>query len=178
MDPMLGWLLFATWCVFSVRALAGAFLKWRRAANEQEKDTARRCAVIAAIRALLIALGLRLLTWFARVYVFALWYQDLGYGNRYWTEFNTKMLLFWVAFVPVAIFYAANAYALRGLFAPDGRITKLLFRAGAAVLCLGGALYFGFDAELYWDDLLLFLHQQPFRQTDPVFAKDTGSSVF
>jgi uncharacterized membrane protein (UPF0182 family) len=117
------------------------------------------------------------------------WFRSLGFERVFTTRLVAKALLgAGVGAFAFAFLYANLRIAQRGvvpnpLFVklnPESTavdITKLVRRlATPAVLLV--ALLFGLGAMGGWLDVLRFLNQTPFGQTDPVFGRDVSYYVF
>jgi uncharacterized protein len=127
----------------------------------------------------------------ASVWTDVLWYQQLGYTSVYTTELLTKIGLFLIGAVVMAIAVAASltvAYRSRPVYAPVSTEQASLDRyretleplrrlVGIAVPA-GLALFAGSAASQQWQTFLLWWNGVPFHQTDAQFHLDIGFFVF
>jgi len=122
-----------------------------------------------------------------------LWFENLRYSSVFWTMLLSKFgfgAAVWLVFILILFFnlYAANRLsqgsgpkmdfkADGGYFARlglSGKSTSLLF----IVVMLLISLVVASKGSYQWDMFLRYLFQQPFGNTDPIFAKDIGFYVF
>ena len=96
-----------------------------------------------------------------------LWFDAMGYANRFWTEVLVKAGLALFGGV-VAVLFAG------GLFWRPSRTPKAFAAATGVVAAIFGA----FVAEASWDTVLLFWHRVSFGIKDPVFGFDVGFFLF
>jgi uncharacterized protein len=125
------------------------------------------------------------------VYVDYLWYDSTRYTEVFWTEVQTRALLFAVGgvgtggLVSLAIYLA---YRHRPTFRPMSleqqnleRYRQSLEPRRTLVLTVVGVLvglFAGFAAQGNWQTWLEFRNGQPFGQVDPQFGKDISFFVF
>ena len=119
------------------------------------------------------------------VYINWLWFGDVGYRGVYTTVFWTRVVLFFVFGIAMALIIGGNlviAYVLRPPFRPMSaeqqnieryRVMleprRMLILAGIGVIALFSA---GLSAQGNWSTWQLFLHGGSFGVTDPQFHKD------
>ncbi len=139
-----------------------------------------RAWVLLAVVLLVVMFGGALLA----LYIDALWFSEVGYFSVFSTRLSTQVVL--GATVGVALFAWLAAHVLvasrrRLTLVPPpwdtllaGRPIRPLLLAGAAVIAAAQ----GLQAAGQWQTYLLFAHQVPFGQTDPVFGEDLGLYVF
>jgi uncharacterized membrane protein (UPF0182 family) len=130
------------------------------------------------------------------------WFSTIGYVGVFWTVFATKALLFTTVFALSALLLFVNAtvavslasrrrVGLPAAFA-GGHATlsgtpadvlalvspllrrRLLILAVALVI----ALLIALGESGQWDEILRYLYQVPYGQTDPLFDKDIGFYLF
>jgi hypothetical protein len=145
--------------------------------------------VIGAIAVLLVlftAIGT-----LTNVYVDYLWFAETGFTEVFWTELQTRVLLFAVAGVAIGGLVAAAvylAYRYRPTFRPMSLEQQNLERyrqsleprrglvLTAIAVVLG--LFAGFTAQGSWETWLGFRNSTDFGRTDPEFGIDLSFFVF
>ncbi|MCW2676061.1 MAG: conserved rane protein of unknown function, partial [Modestobacter sp.] len=125
------------------------------------------------------------------VYVDYLWFDETKYTEVFWTEVQTRALLFAVAGVATGGLTALAvylAYRFRPAFRPMSLEQQNLERyrqsleprrkvvLTAIAIVLG--LFAGFTAQGSWQTWLMFRNATDFGQTDPQFGKDISFFVF
>jgi uncharacterized membrane protein (UPF0182 family) len=117
------------------------------------------------------------------------WFRSLGFERVFTTRLVAKALLgAGVGAIAFAFLYTNFRIAQRGVV-PNPLFVKLnpesaavditqLVRRLATPAALVVALLFGLGAMGGWLDVLRFLHQTPFGETDPVFGRDVSYYVF
>ncbi|MFI7496480.1 UPF0182 family protein [Kocuria sp. M4R2S49] len=125
-----------------------------------------------------------------QLYTDVLWYDQLGYLSVFVTENVTKIIIFVVAAVLVAVLMFASlflAYRNRPITAESivddnlRRYQEALEPVRKIVMVVVPVLFGLFAASTamtQWDTVLLFLNQEPFGQEDPQFGLDLGFYVF
>ncbi|WP_199276519.1 UPF0182 family membrane protein [Arthrobacter sp. CAN_A2] len=127
----------------------------------------------------------------SQVYADVLWYNQLGFLEVFVTENLTRIVLFVVAFLlmAAAVYFSLRiAFRNRPIYAPDSAIQDNLNRYQAQLepirrlLMLGipvvlGA-FAGTAASSQWQQVLLFLNQEPFNRQDPEFGLDYAFYMF
>jgi uncharacterized protein len=141
---------------------------------------------IAVLLVLFTAIGT-----LTNVYVDYLWFDETGYTEVFWTELQSRALLFAVAGVATGGLTALAiylAYRFRPTFRPmsleqqnlERYRQSLEPRAGwvltAVAVVLG--LFAGFTAQGSWETWLTFRNSTDFGQTDPQFGLDISFFVF
>ncbi len=147
-----------------------------------------RALVITAIVLVLAFFGL---TTFANFYTNVLWYRDIGFGGVYSRLLWTKIALFGIFGVLMAVVVAANmviAFRVRPLFHPQSPEQSGLDRYRQAVtpirtwLVIGVGVLLGLFAGTSgageWRNYMLWRHGVPFERNDAYFNKDIGFFVF
>ncbi len=139
-----------------------------------------RAWVLLAVVLLVAMFGGALLT----LYVDALWFSEVGYFSVFSTRLSTQLIL--GATVGLTLFAWLAVHVLLAsrrrltLVPPPwdtllaGRPIRPLLLAGAAIIAAAQ----GLQAAGQWQTYLLFTHQVPFGQTDPLFGEDLGLYVF
>ncbi|WP_246063883.1 UPF0182 family protein [Blastococcus colisei] len=125
------------------------------------------------------------------VYVDYLWFDETNYTQIFWTELQTRALLFAVAGVATGGAVAASihlAYRFRPTFRPMSLEQQNLERyrqsleprrglvLTAVAVVLG--LFAGFTAQSSWQTWLTFRNSTDFGSTDPQFGIDISFFVF
>ncbi|TKV30027.1 UPF0182 family protein [Arthrobacter sp. NamB2] len=127
----------------------------------------------------------------SQVYADVLWYNQLGFLEVFVTENLSRIVLFVVAFLVMAgaVFFSLRiAFRSRPIYAPDSAIQDNLNRYQAQLepirrlLMLGipvvlGA-FAGTAASSQWQEVLLFVNQEPFNKQDPEFGMDYAFYMF
>jgi len=144
----------------------------------------RRWKIALAVAGILI-LALIVLTSLTGIFVNWLWFGEVGYRQVYRTVLWTKVILFFVFGLTMAIIIGANlvvAYLLRPPFRPMSPEQQNLERYRVMVeprkkLVLAGVvgialLASGLSAQGHWQTWLLWLHGSSFGQVDPQFHRD------
>ena len=147
-----------------------------------------RALVITAIVLVLAFFGL---TTFANFYTNVLWYRDVGFGWVYSRLLWTKVALFAVFGVLMAVVVVVNmviAFRVRPLFHPQSPEQSGLDRYRQAVtpirtwLVIGVGVLLGLFAGTSgageWRNYMLWRNGVPFERKDAYFEKDIGFFVF
>jgi uncharacterized membrane protein (UPF0182 family) len=125
------------------------------------------------------------------VYVDYLWFEETNYTEVFWTELQTRALLFAVAGVATGGLVAAAvylAYRFRPTFRPmsleqqnlERYRQSLEPRRKLVLVALGVVLglFAGFTAQGSWETWLTFRNSTDFGQVDPEFGIDLSFFVF
>lgn len=161
----------------------------RRDSAGSDDETPRRIgALIPTVIAVVVLVGAFVL--FANVYSDVLWFDQLGYGGVFWTQLLTRVVLFAVALVVMAAavwFQLHMAWKHRPVYAPAERGSDPLARyqgqlqSMRRLVMIAVPLVIGIFAALTfasgWQVVQLFLHRQPFGQSDPQFGMDMSFYV-
>ncbi|MFW3171053.1 UPF0182 family protein [Geodermatophilus sp. CPCC 206100] len=150
----------------------------------------RRAKVVIGAIAVLLVLFTAIGT-LTNVYVDYLWFDETGFTEVFWTELQTRALLFAVAGVATGGLTALAiylAYRFRPTFRPMSLEQQNLERyrqsleprrtlvLTAVAVVLG--LFAGFTAQGNWETWLTFRNATDFGTTDPQFGLDTSFFVF
>lgn len=149
----------------------------------------RRSPLIPTI--IVVAVIVIAFVYLSQVYADVLWYQQLGFLEVFVTENLSRIVLFVIAFLVMAgaVFFSLRiAFRSRPIYAPDSAIQDNLNRYQAQLepirrlLMLGipvvlGA-FAGTAASSQWQEVLLFLNQEPFGKQDPEFGMDYAFYMF
>src|SRR3954469_15961057 len=143
------------------------------------------------ITAVILVIAFFALTTFANFYTNVLWYRDIGYGSVYSRLLWTKIILFFVFGLLMAVVVATNmvvAFRLRPLFHPQSPEQTGLDRYRQAVtpirtwLVIGLGVLLGIFAGTsgagQWRTYMLWRNGVPFQRKDEYFHKDIGFFVF
>jgi uncharacterized protein len=155
-----------------------------------ERPPSRRSRALV-ITAVVLVLAFFALTTFANFYTNVLWYRDIGFGSVYSRLLWTKIGLFAIFGLLMAVVVAVNmvvAFRLRPLFHPQSPEQTGLDRYRQAVtpirtwLVLGLAVLLGIFAGTSgsgeWRAYMLWRNGVPFGRNDSYFGKDIGFFVF
>ncbi|MGH3734983.1 MAG: UPF0182 family protein [Micromonosporaceae bacterium] len=147
-----------------------------------------RVAVTVAV-ALIVAYTL--LSWVAQVWTDWLWYEEVGYGNVFTTQFQTRLLLFVLFGGPMGLWLAGHlylAFRLRPVLRPhspeqlnlDRYRMRVTPRIGLYIGLAAGfiGLITGLSAQGRWQQWLLFWNAGEFGRKDPQFGLDVGFYIF
>ena len=127
---------------------------------------------------------------FVGIWVDWQWYGEVGFRGVYGTQLLTRIVLFLVAGLGaggVVVLSLLLAYRSRPVFVPAGDVDPLSpyrsvvsTRPRVFALGIGGliGLISGLSAQADWTVVQLWLHAQPFGQTDAQFGHDVGFYVF
>jgi uncharacterized membrane protein (UPF0182 family) len=150
----------------------------------------RRAKLVIGVVAVLLVLFTVIGT-LTNVYVDYLWFDETNYTEVFWTEVQTRALLFAVAGVATGGLVALAihlAYRFRPTFRPMSLEQQNLERYRQSVeprrklvltavgVVLG--LFAGFTAQGSWQTWLTFRNSTDFNSTDPEFGKDISFFVF
>ena len=150
----------------------------------------QRSRALIGTLAVLVALFF-LVSVFTGVWTDRLWFSSVGYSNVFTKVLGTRIMLFLVFGVAMAVVVAANvvlAYRFRPLFRPTSAeqasldryrevvdpLRRWLLVAVAAIL----GLFAGSSGSGEWRQFLLWRHGQDFGTRDAYFHKDVGFYVF
>jgi uncharacterized protein len=150
----------------------------------------RRAKLVIGAIAVLLVLFTAIGT-LTNVYVDYLWFDETGYTEVFWTELQTRLLLFAVAGVATGGLVALSvhlAYRFRPTFRPmsleqqnlERYRQSLEPRRGLVLTAVGVVLglFAGFAAQGNWETWLQFRNSTAFGQTDPQFGIDLSFFVF
>src|ERR671926_104173 len=150
----------------------------------------RRAKVVIGAIAVLLVLFTAIGT-LTNVYVDYLWFDETGFTEVFWTELQTRALLFAVAGVATGGLTALAihlAYRFRPTFRPMSLEQQNLERYRQSIeprrtvvltsvaVVLG--LFAGFTAQGSWETWLQFRNSTDFGRTDPEFGLDISFFVF
>ncbi|TFV66373.1 UNVERIFIED_ORG: UPF0182 family protein [Bacillus sp. AZ43] len=150
----------------------------------------RRAKLVLGAVAVLLVLFTAIGT-LTNVYVDYLWFDETNFTEVFWTELQTRALLFAVAGVATGGLVAASihlAYRFRPAFRPMSLEQQNLERyrqsleprrglvLTAIAVVLG--LFAGFTAQSSWQTWLTFRNSTDFGRTDPQFGIDLSFFVF
>ena len=150
----------------------------------------RRAKIIIGVVVLLV-LVLTVLSSFVRTYVDWLWFGEVGYRQVFSTGLRTRILLFFLFGVLMALVIAANlllAYRFRPPFRPMSLEQQNLERYRSAleprrriiVVAVSAVLglFTGITAQGQWQTWLQWRNGQPFGINDPQFGLDISYYTF
>lgn len=139
------------------------------------------------IPVLVLILFNRLMTFYTDL----VWYESLDLGRVYLTRLWAQFGLFGVGTVVFWLFLAINIWIAQRLsrrlrLGPGGRTPLEIFADGAGIrvasMLLGGgaliAIFVGMSTSTQWEQVLVYLNQQPFNLQDPLFNFDVSFFLF
>lgn len=138
----------------------------------------------------IVAVVLLVFSIFASLWTERLWFDSLGFSDVFGRLIWTKVGLFVVFGLLMAVIVGGNlaiAYRLRPMFGAFGSPANLeryreAINPMRRLVLLGAAVVFGLFAGLsgsgQWRSFLLWSHRKDFGQVDPYFKKDIGFYVF
>jgi uncharacterized membrane protein (UPF0182 family) len=154
----------------------------------RDRQTRRRIitGVIVAIVVLVLAFGSRILGF----YVDWLWFGEVGFREVFWTRLWAQVLVGLVAFFVFLVIIWSNVELARRL-APDfradadgtlleprGPLVRKWVGIGGAVVCVIVAFIAAVAASGSWQQVLLYLNQEPWGAQDAQFGRDIAFFVF
>ncbi|MFB9959744.1 UPF0182 family membrane protein [Agromyces bracchium] len=156
-------------------------------AQSQEPRTTRRRAPIAITIGIVGALVVAFFV-FAGIYADIRWYDQLGFLEVLTTEWITRIVLFFVGFIAMALpvwLSIQIAYRTRPVYAKLNSqldryqeifepLRRLAMYGIPAVL----GIFAGVSTASRWDSVLAWLNRTPFGSVDPQFGFDIGFYVF
>ena len=147
----------------------------RTGGGPPQRRRGRRILAIAVIAIIVVvALG----RWALGLRASYLYYASLNHTNVFWTPFVAQVVLFLIGALitggGVALSITGWVRAARNL---DRYGARVALWAGIAVAVIAGIAGGAFLAG-QWQDVLLWLHGQPFGATDPVFHEDYSFFIF
>ncbi len=140
--------------------------------------------VVLALLLILWGIG-----WAQSFYTDWLWFSSLGYEQIIIKVISTSVLLFLAGAGIFLILAIPNVYAARKTVHNSRLLNSkvpmhLYFQARTllfwGIVCAAGAgaIFLGRFLATQWERALLYLHQVPFEQSDPVFGRDLGFYIF
>jgi uncharacterized protein len=149
----------------------------------------RSRALIGTVVVLVVAFFM--VSVFTGVWTDRLWFRSLGYSAVFNKMLGTRVLLFVVFGLLMAVAVAVNiavAHRFRPLFRPASQeqvnldryreVVDPLRRWLLIVVALVLGLFAGGSGAGQWRQFLMWRHRQPFGTQDPYFHKDVGFYVF
>ena len=118
------------------------------------------------------------------------WFQEVGYTDVFTKPVITQFALgiavglFTFLFLSGNFWVASKARIPWIVFLPQQLLGRYITLTGAAVkkttyvISLLLAFFIGLISSVFWQEVLLFMHQTPFGQTDPIFAHDISFYLF
>lgn len=141
-------------------------------------------------RLLWIFLPLLLLLFFNRIvhfYTDFIWYQSLDLASVFYTRIYASLgifigsaLLFWL-FLAVNVFIARRVEPLGLVDTPIDQVARLFGVSVTPIVLLVGAVLavlIGTNISTVWEELLIYLYQEPFGLIDPIFGRDASFFMF
>jgi uncharacterized protein len=147
-----------------------------------------------------IMVGLAILVFFvillwsgASFYADWLWFQSLDFSPVFWTTLLSKSGIASVSWLVFMLIMAANIIVARRIQPAQRQKTDSAYADGTAlrspftehninILIIGVILFVSLmvasRSAFRWDMILLYLNQQPFGGSDPIFNRDIGFYVY
>jgi uncharacterized protein len=115
-----------------------------------------------------------------KMYPDVLWFEELGQLAVYWTAFWAKLQWFVFGLLVSLLFLGINIWATRTHIHPDVRRSEAirLGYAGAYLIVGFASLVIALASIAFWQPYLLYSHQNPFPDADPIFGKNTAFYIF
>lgn len=152
-----------------------------------EPRTSRRRAPIAITIGIVALLVIAFFV-FAGIYADVLWYDQVGYLNVFATEWISRIVLFVIGFLAMALPVWASiqiAYRSRPVYAKLNsqldryqEVFEPLRRLAMYGIPTILGIFAGVATATRWELTLTWLNRTPFGQTDPQFGFDVGFYVF
>lgn len=157
--------------------------------TRQQRRRLRWIGVIAGLAVLLFISANSM----AGFYLDALWFENLGFSARFWSEIQMQTIVaciggaigglsLWATFAslhrrfPTGIsplaFDAEDADLLAKLAATEISVVHKVLAIGRWAALLGGGLFFGMLAASQWDEVMRWWYSSPSGKVDPIFGKD------
>ena len=138
----------------------------------------RRFWLLLVLLVLLFSLGSLI-----RAYTDWLWFQSLGYGQVWLTQWGVRTLtLLGFTGIAAALLLGNWLWAFRRASASTSGGFNLLQLPGLRGILIAVALFlsylFGAAASSNWDKFLLFLNRVPYGVSDPIFNRDISFYLF
>lgn len=115
-----------------------------------------------------------------RVWTSVLWFEQLGFLPRFWTQFGAEISMLLIGASIAFVLTFINVWIVR-MTAPRNKSGNFLnFGAFIGVLIASGliSLIFGLLLSGSWDTYLKFSNSVSFNKLDPVFGKDLSFYIF
>lgn len=153
-----------------------------------EGRSRRPSALIITIIIIAVLLGIFVAA--SGFYTDILWFNQVGYSEVFWTERLARALVFAAAFLVMGVLVWLSLF-LAFRTRPKGaaqNVSDSVARYQSMLTSMRRLLMFGLPvlmgvfagsaAQANWQNILLFLNQEPFGQTDPQFGLDYAFYVF
>lgn len=151
---------------------------WPAFLNAQKRNYIR--AVLIALAGIFVYKGI-----YAgeRLYTDFLWFQEVGFTQRFWKLLMVKVTMFSIGGLFAALFGLLTVLTWNHYFKkakPEYSLHPnriLIVRAGMLAQFFA-FIVFGLGFAEYWNELLLYINAMPFGKVEPVFSKDIGFYIF
>ena len=143
-----------------------------RAIGKREEPDARSRivrAIVILVLDLLVLVGVNV---FFGLATELWWFASVGFGQRFWTEYSVRVILFVIG---AAIGAVAFGFGLRAGVDPNQTLVRKIVTIVASVL---GAVVLGLIANALWQPLLMFTNRAMSGTVDPVFGFDVSFYLF
>ncbi|WP_150460799.1 UPF0182 family membrane protein [Nesterenkonia ebinurensis] len=161
-----------------------------RGGDGRSSQGGRRRPSALIITIIVIAALLGAFVAFSGFYAEIMWYSQLGYSEVFWTEWLARGAIFAVAFLVMGLLvWLSLFFAFRTRPKNiEGQLAESVSRYQSTLTSMRRLLMFGLPvlmglfagtaAQANWQQVLLFLNQEPFGQEDPEFGLDFAFYVF
>jgi len=107
------------------------------------------------------------MSWFPGFWGEKLWFDHLGYNDRFWTVWGARILLFLGAFL-------GGGLLAMLLTSPTGKVHRIFPRASGILAGVISGLWWSSN----WEVLLKFIHRADTGAAEPILGMDTGFYLF
>ncbi|WP_120002790.1 UPF0182 family protein [Nesterenkonia muleiensis] len=161
-----------------------------RGGNRGGGSGGRRRPSALIITIIIIAALLGAFVAFAGFYADVMWYSHLGYSEVFWTEWLARGAVFAGAFLAMGLLvwlslflaFRARSQSIESQLSDSVARYQSTLTSMRRLLIFGlpvlMGLFAGTAAQANWQQVLLFINQEPFGQTDPEHGMDFGFYVF
>ncbi|MBU1076323.1 MAG: UPF0182 family protein [Spirochaetes bacterium] len=148
------------------------------------KDNIRKYTYLALIIIPLLYFIPSLLVFIKDFFINYLWFQSVGYLNRFLLVFRVKIITFLISFLFSFLLIFFNSVITRSnikssikRFSPSSDFLISNYKVTLIFVFLFSVI-FALASSFWWEDILKFIHAENFNLRDPLFDKDIGFYVF
>jgi len=107
------------------------------------------------------------------------WFASVGFGQRFWTEYSVRIVLFAIGAVIGSVVFGSGLRAATGVTGSESDSGRALVRRIVTIVgALVGAVTLGLTTNAIWQPLLMFANRAISGTTDPVFGFDVSFYLF